>query len=32
MAAYGGSSGAVNKDHAGNEVVRFIEYYIGNKI
>jgi hypothetical protein len=32
VVAYGGSSGAANKDYAANEVVRFIEYYIGNKM
>lgn len=29
--AYGGISGSANKDLAGNEVVKFSKYFIGNK-
>jgi hypothetical protein len=31
VVAYGGTSGVANKDLAGKEVVRFVEYYVGNK-
>ena len=31
ICAFGGTSGVVNKDLAGNEVVRFKIYYVGNK-
>lgn len=31
VVAYGGTSGAANKDLAGKEVVRFTKYFIGNK-
>lgn len=31
IVAFGGVSGGANKDHKGEDVVRYLEYYVGNK-